>query len=90
MDLGGKFALAYPNPAQNSMTFIMNLRNAAVIELKIYNLAGEKIAQIEESVPGGGNQTVVWDCGDIAPGVYLVRIFKDDSLQETKRVAIVK
>jgi parallel beta-helix repeat protein len=89
VDLKGKFALAYPNPGVNTLNFVMNLDESVKIGILIYNLAGERIADIQEDL-SVGQQTITWNCKSIAPGIYLVRFVKDGKLEEVQRIAIVK
>lgn len=44
----------------------------------------------EQIHPAGRGQTLVWDCGDAAPGIYLVRVLKEGNFVETLKVSIVR
>jgi len=90
VDTGGKLVLPYPNPASDRMRFVLHLDRAAAIKLDIFNLAGERVATLQEHLPAGRGQVMVWDCRDVAPGIYLVRVSRDGELVETRRVAVVK
>ena len=88
--LGGKFMLAYPNPARERVTFVFHLDAAAEVELVLYNPAGERVARITGDLTAGRGRTLVWNCRDAAPGLYLVRVLKDGGLVETQKIALVK
>ncbi|MCD4813159.1 right-handed parallel beta-helix repeat-containing protein [bacterium] len=89
VDLQGGFVLPYPNPANAEMKFVVHLDAAAEITLEIYNFSGERIASVGSALSAGRGQTLVWDCSDIAAGVYLLRVLKDGKLLETRRIAVV-
>lgn len=89
LDLAGKAALAYPNPGKNQITFAVQLTQAAVVRIKLFNLSGERVGQISASLESG-TQTLVWDCRDAAPGIYLARISLDGQEKATLKVAVVK
>jgi hypothetical protein len=89
LDLAGKPALAFPNPGRNQITFAVELPQAAVLRVLLYNLSGEQVAQLSASL-ASGTQTLVWDCKDVAPGIYLARITLDGKEKATLKVAVVK
>ncbi|MBN1594503.1 hypothetical protein JW933_01115 [candidate division FCPU426 bacterium] len=90
IDLRGKPALAYPNPAQQTMNFLVHMDHAAKMEIAIYNLAGELITRLSESLPVGNGRVMVWDCGNVAPGIYIARVLEDGEEQGQLKVAIIK
>ncbi len=90
VDLGGKQVLAYPNPAQDQMTFVFHLDQAAEVKVLIYNLAGERVAELSGDFTAGRGQTLVWECGDVAPGVYLAVVLHDNKKKDTLKIAITK
>jgi type IX secretion system substrate protein/copper-binding protein NosD len=85
----GKKTLAYPNPGKDQVTFAINVNQTSEVKIHVYNLSGECIAKITGMVDAL-NQTVVWNCADIAPGLYMVRIQKDGVNLEKLKIAIVK
>jgi hypothetical protein len=68
--LGNQQIIAYPNPAHGQVTFALAETEAEKIEINIYNLAGERIARVEEQRPA---QTIKWDTSSVAPGIYFYR-----------------
>lgn len=89
VDLGGRDVVAYPNPARQSMRFILNLDQSAAIKVEIYNAAGERVATLAETLSGPGAY-LTWDCGGHAPGAYLARVFKAGTEIAVLKVAVVK
>ncbi|MCD4813640.1 hypothetical protein K8S19_08110 [bacterium] len=90
VDLGGRPALAFPNPAKSEMRFVLHLEQAAQVEIMLYNLIGERVAVLQENLPEGPGQSLDWDCKDVAPGVYMARVIVQGSVKGTIKVSIVK
>ncbi len=69
-------AVAFPNPTTgDQVKFMYSLSEPARIFIDIYNLAGFKIAHLEEKQqPRQSNLVTTWDIRDVAPGVYLYKI----------------
>ncbi|MEW6517569.1 MAG: T9SS type A sorting domain-containing protein [candidate division FCPU426 bacterium] len=89
VDLAGREVIAYPNPARQSMRFIMNLTRPAAVKVEIYNSAGERVATLADTLTGPGAY-LTWNCADCAPGAYLARVFKNNAELVTLKVALVK
>lgn len=64
--------LPFPNPAKHEVKFLMHLKEPTSVMVVIYNLAGEKISELNESLPTGRGQFVTWKSENA--GVYIARI----------------
>lgn len=69
----------YPNPFNPTTTIRFGLPESGRIRLTVYNMLGQKVAQLENGVRTAGYHTVVWngrtDQGrEAATGVYLYRL----------------
>ncbi len=87
----GREVLAYPNSAQDKVTFALQEVDADEVWIEIYNVSGRHIAHIRRTQPG---QTVVWETSETAPGIYICRVRitingKDKDLGSQK-IAIVR
>jgi len=62
------------------------------VSVDIYNISGNRIAHLQESSPQ--NRRLVWDAGEIAPGIYLYRVSLTRNgavtKSEFKKVAIIQ
>ncbi|MCU0607698.1 MAG: T9SS type A sorting domain-containing protein, partial [Candidatus Edwardsbacteria bacterium] len=69
------FALqpAHPNPARGRTTFDFNLPKAGGYRIDVYNLAGQRVHGIIGTGRAGGN-SVGWNPGSTAAGVYIYRL----------------
>jgi hypothetical protein len=66
------------------------LDQAANVKVEIYNVLGERVAEIAEARQAGPGQTFVWDCQAAAAGIYFARIQVDGQEFDKKKIAITK
>lgn len=80
----------YPNPFNPTLSIVVGLPEAADLNLAVYNLIGQRVAEIHRGRLDGGYRTFSFDGAGLASGVYLVRASVSDKLEQTKRVVLVK
>ena len=88
--------IAYPNPAQNSVTIELGpgeLHKAPGNCIEIFNIKGQKVRSISMSNAASPIAQVVWDRRDnegkrCPTGVYLIR--ETNNPQNTKKITLVK
>lgn len=68
--------VAYPNPARGGrVSFQYTLAAESRVRVEIYNLAGFRVANLEDSHQSGGiNRITTWNLQGVAPGVYTYRL----------------
>jgi hypothetical protein len=71
--LDGAQVVIYPNPALNDLHVDINIERPTPAKIRIYDASGRLVKQIETELNKGLNSTVV-DLGDIASGVYMIKI----------------
>jgi len=59
------------------------------VEISVYNLAGERVAELAGSLPQGPGE-LVWECGALAPGIYLARIRINGEQKRRFKLAVVR
>jgi parallel beta-helix repeat protein len=89
VDLRGKFAVAFPNPATEQMQFLVYLPDAAEVKIVLYNASGRQVAQLRENLPAGQGQALTWRCREVAPGIYLAKVLVNGILKATLKVAVL-
>jgi flagellar hook assembly protein FlgD len=69
----------YPNPFNPTTTIAFTLSQPGVVDLSIFDVAGQRVRTLERGVQPAGRNSVVWDGrGDdgtaVASGVYFYRL----------------
>ncbi|MBN1447631.1 MAG: hypothetical protein JXA28_06840 [Bacteroidetes bacterium] len=65
----------WPNPVYDEITYIrLYVSEDAVVSVKIYDLAGDKVDEITATVAGGTDNDIPWNVSGIQSDVYLARI----------------
>ena len=94
MLLPEKSVYNYPNPTEGNSTVIRYyLRDAARVTIRIYDMAGELVQELEGSGFEAMDNEVSWDLSGVQSGVYLARV-KAESSTETNsaiiKIAVIK
>lgn len=76
----------YPNPFSNHFTIEFGATNEEKTELKLFDIAGRLVNELSINSTVGINKTNM-DIASEAPGIYLLSIYKDNTL---KRFRLVK
>ncbi len=82
--------LTYPNPARETVRFVLEMGSEAEVRVSVYNLHGERVAAVSQRVPAGRDQAVSWDCRNAAPGLYLARIRVNGREIAAAKVAVIR
>jgi len=88
-------AYNYPNPVYEGTTNIRYyVAEDSKINIKIFDLAGDFVAELNDEAQGGMDNETVWNVGDIQSGVYLARIEAvcdcGNTEQAVIKIAVVK
>ena len=85
------FALSqnYPNPFNPSTTIRYEMSRAARITLEVFNILGQRVAQLVNGVQKQGRHEVLLDGKDLPVGVYLCRIQSGRHF-EVKKMLLIK
>ena len=67
----------YPNPFNPETTIEFSLPEASQVTLSIFNLQGQKVAELMEGQLEAGSYTAVWDAAGYPSGTYLYRLSGD-------------
>jgi len=86
----------YPNPFNPSTKINYQVPNDAKIVLEVYNIAGQKVAELENKEQSAGYYTVDFGTtGKLASGVYIYRINASEkatgkNFTETRKMMLLK
>lgn len=88
-------AYNYPNPVYEGTTNIRYyVAEDSKINIKIFDLAGDFVAELNDNAQGGMDNETVWNVGNIQSGVYLARIEASSTSGKTEqaviKIAVVK
>jgi len=79
----------YPNPFNPSTTIEYQIRKAGVVEIAVYNVAGQKVASLINGFKSAGSYAVTWDATDLASGLYYYTL-KAENVVETRKMILMK
>lgn len=88
-------AYNYPNPVYDGLTYIRYFVNEdSKINIKIFDLAGDFVAELNDNARGGFDNETKWDVGNIQSGVYLARVEATGSSGKSEskviKIAVIK
>lgn len=64
----------YPNPFNPSTTINYTIAKSGQVSLSVYNLMGQKVAELVNEVKGEGSYNVSWNAAGAASGMYYYRL----------------
>lgn len=79
----------YPNPFNPSTTISYQLPKATNIQLIIYNIFGQKVAELLNTFQKPGKYSFKWNAKDFASGVYIYQI-KSNEFTQSKKLILLK
>lgn len=74
----------YPNPFNPTTTIKYTLPQAGEVLLIIYNITGQEVARLIDSIQRAGNHNIIWDASTFASGIYLYRLQSGNFIQTRK------
>lgn len=83
----------FPNPASDQFTLEYTLTENTPVVIKIYNIKGELVKQLEKGNMNIGKHSFVWDTkdntgGQVSNGTYMCQVITKEKLL-TKKVIII-
>ncbi|HEX2868279.1 MAG TPA: T9SS type A sorting domain-containing protein, partial [Ignavibacteriales bacterium] len=80
----------YPNPFNPATTISYELPNVSRVNLTVYNMLGERVAELVNEIQSAGSYKKVWNAGRLASGMYLLRMESRDVASEKGFVKTLK
>jgi len=90
VSLQGKQLLIYPNPGKGQMTFAFQPVDTGEARVEIYNFRGERVSVVSTQVDSEHVAYITWNCGAVAPGMYVARVGQDGKEIGKSKVAVVR
>jgi hypothetical protein len=80
---------AFPNPFNPETTVRFVLPENGMVNLSVYNIRGEKVAQLVQGSLEAGEHSVTWNAAHLTSGVYLFRL-EAGTVTSVKKVVFAK
>ncbi len=79
----------YPNPFNPSTKIVYTVSEATNINLTVFNILGQKVAQLVNDFKNVGTYEVTFDAENLPSGLYLYT-FEDGNTRITKKMTLLK
>ncbi|MBD3170719.1 MAG: T9SS type A sorting domain-containing protein [candidate division Zixibacteria bacterium] len=79
----------YPNPFNASTTISFDLTVGSDVKLEVYNIKGQKVAELVDDFMPSGNHQLLWNAEDNSSGVYFYKL-KAGRQSVTKSMTLMK
>jgi V8-like Glu-specific endopeptidase len=79
----------YPNPFNPSTKIKFAIPVKTQLQLNVYNMLGEKVAEVFSGILEGGFHEFNFDAANLSSGVYVYRI-ESDKFTDSKKMSILK
>lgn len=91
-NLPGDFLLGqnYPNPFNPTTTINFSLKEAGKVNLVVYNLIGEKVADLVNNQMEAGNHNINFNASHLPSGVYVYRLDVESKFTAIKKMILMK
>jgi myo-inositol-hexaphosphate 3-phosphohydrolase len=78
----------YPNPFNNSAKIYFSLPKASNIELKVYNILGEKLHEITRGKYNAGDHQISFNSSGFGSGIYILLLSTDSQILSKKMIIL--
>ncbi len=79
----------YPNPFNPATEISYSLPKAGHVNISVYNIMGQKVAELVNNNLTAGIHSVEWDASAMSSGIYLYRI-EAEEFSDTKKMLLIK
>jgi hypothetical protein len=76
----------YPNPFNPTTKISYGIREAGVVNLKVYNILGSEVTTLVNEYKSAGNYEVSFGKNELASGIYIYRLTVNNFIQTRKMI----
>ena len=73
----------YPNPFNSQTIISYSVPKRSFIQLKIYDVLGKEIKEIENGMKDAGNYSLTFDASELTSGIYFIRLTSGNNFFKT-------
>ena len=74
----------YPNPFNPETRLIYDIHENAYVRIGIYNIYGQKVADLIDNMQNAGSYQITWEARDLPSGTYIIRMQAGEFVQMRK------
>jgi hypothetical protein len=78
----------FPNPFNSSTTINFNMNEPGEVNLNVYNIQGQRVAELFRGIREVGEHSISWDASEYPSGVYFARLEAGGSSTTAKMVLL--
>lgn len=79
----------YPNPFNPVTNIRFDLPRESKVQLIVYSITGQKVAELVNNQLTAGNHSIVWDAAGLSSGTYICRIVAGE-FSQTRKMLLLK
>ncbi len=79
----------YPNPFNPSTTINYSVKNSGAVNISVYNLMGQKVAELVNETKSAGSYNVTWNASEVSSGMYYYRL-EAGGQSLTRKMTLIK
>jgi len=81
---------AYPNPFNPVVSFDIDLGMERLVSASIFNIKGQKVANIFEGMLNQGLTTLSWNASGFSSGIYFMNVQSNGEIISSQRISLLK
>lgn len=79
----------YPNPFNSQTIINYRIPNIAHVNIKVFDIAGQQIANLVNNIKEAGSHTVIFNSNDLSSGIYFYYMFSG-SFHSSRKMLLLK
>ncbi|MDP8207170.1 MAG: T9SS type A sorting domain-containing protein [Candidatus Electryonea clarkiae] len=81
---------AYPNPFNPSLKVMINMPEADLMNVSVYDILGREVAILAQGLFSSGQHTFLFEANGLAGGIYFIRLVSDKHGMQMQKVVLTR